>query len=194
MLGLPTRLLPAILVFVGGVAASSGATSVVPVTFDELVDNAREIFLAQVVGIQANWLDSRDGRAIVTLVTFRVDESFKGGLQTQTSIEFLGGTIGDVRFEVVGMPEFRIGDREVLFVGDRTAVSPLVGFMQGRFRVVKNPWTGVESVRTYDGRAIASTADVGRSKQSSTKVIRSMTLAEFRASIVARVRLMPSAR
>jgi hypothetical protein len=87
-------------------AQTAFATTVIPPTFDELVANSREIFVGRVVSRESQWVESRDGRMIVTLVTFVVETSIKGGLQTQTSLEFLGGTVNDQTMTVAGMPQF----------------------------------------------------------------------------------------
>ena len=176
------------------VAAPVSATTVVPLTFDELVQNAREVFIGEVVSTHSAYADTREGRAIVTLVTFRVDDALKGGLQTQTSLEFLGGTIGDVTMAIAGMPEFRVGDRDVVFVGNRSEASPVVGMMQGRFRVMRDPIRGVDTVRGYDGRAVATLADIGRPRRFSMRPVASLTLSEFRAAILTRIQAEGGAR
>ena len=52
-------------------------------------------------------------------------------------LTFLGGTIGDTRQEVAGMPTFIVGDRDVLFVrGGDSSFLPVLALFHGRFRVV----------------------------------------------------------
>jgi hypothetical protein len=164
------------------------ATSIIPPTFDELVDSSREVFLGRTVSRSARWIDSRDGRAIVTLVTFAIEESLKGDLQTQTSLEFLGGTVGDVTMGVADMPQFVVGDRDVLFVGNRNAVSPIVGFMYGRFRIVRDAVRGVDTVRMSNGLPLQATAAIGRPMPSSLSGVQSLSLSDFRTAILARLR------
>ncbi len=174
--------------FLSTLAYPLSATTVFPPTFDELVAGAREIFIGQVVARQSHWVDTREGRAIVTLVTFSIEESLKGGLQTQTSLEFLGGTVGDVTLHVAEMPEFRVGDHDLLFVGNRNAVSPIIGFMHGRFRIAFDPIRGVATVRQHNGRALVSTASLGRAEAPTLSAVPSVALADFRTAILARVR------
>src|SRR5713226_5542098 len=64
------------LVLLSGSGAT--ATSIVPLTFDELITRATVIFRGEVVDVRSEWRDSRDGRAIVSLVTFNVESSMKG--------------------------------------------------------------------------------------------------------------------
>ena len=48
------------------------------------------------------------------------------------------------------MPEFKVGDRELLFVETSgRALCPLVAFGYGRMHVVHNGVTGVDEVRTH---------------------------------------------
>jgi hypothetical protein len=165
-----------------------GATTVIPPTFEELVDTAREIFVGEVVSRQSQWVDAGGGRTIVTLVTFAISDSLKGGLLTQTTLEFLGGTVGETTLEVSGMPAFNVGDRDVLFVGRRNAVSPVVGFAHGRFRIARETSSGTDSVRRYDGRPLPTTAAISRPAGAALAGTRSLTLASFRDQIVTRLR------
>lgn len=172
-------------VLTGGVA---GSTTVIPPTFDALVAGAGTIFVAEVIGQRAEWEATPHGRSIVTYVTFRVEDVWKGAAGAVTQLEFLGGTIGNRRMEVVGMPVFRIGQRDVLFVSSTVrAVSPLVGFMHGRMRIERDVATGVDRVRTYDGRSLGSVAQVGARAPASLASITPMRLSDLAAAV--RVRL-----
>lgn len=172
----------------------AGSTTVIPPTFDALVAGAGTIFVAEVIGQRAEWEVTAHGRSIVTYVTFRVEDVWKGAAGAVTQLEFLGGTIGNRRMEVVGMPVFRIGQRDVLFVSSAVrAVSPLVGFMHGRMRIEREVMTGVDRVRTYDGRSLGSVAQVGAPAPASLAPITPMRLSDLAAAV--RVRLAtPRAR
>jgi hypothetical protein len=142
-----------------GVARS---TTVIPPTFDQLVAEAQTVFVGEVMNVRSEWDARPTGRAIVTLVTFRVEDVWKGNVGAVTQLEFLGGEIGEIGLKVEGMPVFRLGQRDVLFVGGEVrTVSPLVGFMHGRMRVERDTVSGVDRVRTFDGRALGSVAQVG---------------------------------
>ncbi|MEP7304030.1 MAG: hypothetical protein ABJA98_00800 [Acidobacteriota bacterium] len=171
---------------IGAVLLAAGIASpstVLAPTFTELIDNAREIFIGETVSRYSHWVDTPDGRAIVTLVTFRVDESLKGGLQTQTSLEFLGGTVGETTLRVSGAPEFSVGDRDILFVGNRNAISPVMGLGYGRFRVLRDPRRAIDEVRFSDGAALESTTFVGRPRSQSLRSTPSLSLEAFRQEI-----------
>jgi hypothetical protein len=137
----------------GAVTASS--TTVIPPTFDELISRAQIIFQGEVVDRRSEWETTAQGRSIITRVTFRVATVLKGRAAAAIQLSFLGGTIGDETLTVSDMPRFLVGDRDVLFVSPELhAVSPLVGFAHGRYRIVRNAVTGADEVRTHDGQAI----------------------------------------
>ena len=177
-------------VLAGTMAVST--TSIIPPTFDEMVSKADVIFLGAVVDQRSEWEPHPEGgRSIITHVTFDVERVLKGHVGLRTQLTFLGGTMGDLAMKVADMPEFTIGERNVLFVSpDQNAASPLVGFAYGRFRVTRDPVTGGDQIRTHDGRSLASTTDVGRSILPTLQSVRPMAYGEFEAAIKQRVALL----
>lgn len=171
-------------------ARGAAPTSVVAPTLPDLVSTAESIVVADVVDVRSAWVVSRAGRAIVTDVTFSIRQTLKGTTYAQRSFEFLGGTVGDDTLRVSGMPEFHIGDRDVLFLRDSgTPVSPIVGLMYGRFRIVRDATTGVEIVRTYDGRPLAALEEIGRQQPPAfVAPARALTLNDFLSAVNTRVR------
>ena len=84
------------------------------------------------------------------------------------------------------MPEFHVGDRDVLFINETgRPASPIVGFMYGRFRIVRDPATGVDMVRTHDGRPLAA-------RRTSATAVRPPRVAPARPLSLARVRCAKS--
>ena len=171
-------------------------TSVVAPGLDDLVARAETVVVAEVVDIRSSWIQSRPGRAIVTDVTFAIERTLKGRSYAQRSLEFLGGTVGDVTLHVAGMPVFQVGDRDLLFIRDSgRPVSPVVGFMYGRFRVVRDANTGVEMIRTHDGRPVGSVADIGNGQPAALAALpHPLSLDEFVRAVAARVAALESAR
>ena len=183
-----TQRLPLAIVGLFLLTGVAHSTTVVPPTFDSLVSNADTIFVAEVMTVRAAWESTPQGRAIVTQVTFKVEDVWKGAAGGVTQLEFLGGTIGATTMEVVGMPTFHEGQRSVLFVSsDARAASPLVGFWHGRMRVERDP-AGVDRVRTHDGRSLGSVAQVGAQRVSSLQSITPMRLSELASAVRGRVR------
>lgn len=181
------RLLPLSLICTLLMAGVARSTTVIPPTFESLVANASTIFVGEVMDVRAVWLPTPRGRAIKTYVTFKVEDVWKGSAGTVTQLEFLGGTIGSTRMEVVGMPEFRDGQRTVLFVsGAVRTVSPLVGFYHGRMRVETDP-SGVDRVRTYDGRSLGNPSEVSVQRPDYMSTVTPMRLADLESAVRGRV-------
>lgn len=173
------------LLVTAGVAQS---TTVIPPTFDQLVSGAESVFVGEVINVQSAWASSPNGRSIRTRVTFRVEDVWKGQVSPVTQLEFLGGTIEDVTMKVHGAPSFRLGQRDVLFVENASIrmVSPLVGFMHGRMRVERDAATGLDRVRTYDGRSFASTAEIGAQRAPAVTFQAPMRLSDLESAVRAR--------
>jgi hypothetical protein len=67
-----------------------------------------------------------------------------------------GGDAGNRKTLVVaGVPRFQTGEKVAVFVrGNGRSICPLVGWEQGALRIVRDPRTGQETLRTSDGRKI----------------------------------------
>ena len=74
------------------------ASSVVQVTFSELVNSSQFIFEGRVVDKRAE-LDTQS--MIHTYVTFEIQDVLKGAYSTRTiTLPFLGGTVGEVTLQI----------------------------------------------------------------------------------------------
>jgi hypothetical protein len=181
------RIVPLSLICTLLMAGVARSTTVIPPTFESLVSSANTIFVGEVMNVRAIWTSTPQGRAIVTQVTFKVEDVWKGAAGAVTQLEFLGGTIGETTMEVVGMPTFHEGQRSVLYVSSEVrSASPLVGFWHGRMRVEKDP-NGVDRVRTYDGRSLGSPAEVGANRANYMTSVTPMRLAELESAVRSRV-------
>jgi hypothetical protein len=181
------RLLPLSMICTLLMAGVARSTTVIPPTFESLVSSASTIFVGEVMDVHAIWVASPQGRAIVTEVTFKVEDVWKGAAGAVTQLEFMGGTIGETTMEVVGMPTFHEGQRSVLFVSSQAkAISPLVGFWHGRMRIEKDPYD-VDRVRTYDGRSLGSPAEVGKQKLDALTPVTPMRLSDLEVAVRGRV-------
>jgi hypothetical protein len=183
-------------IIIAALAAAPRAASVVAPTFEGLVSRAQTVFVGETLGVQSRWVSTTSGPAIVTVVTFKVLRALKGDLGGQTQLEFLGGTVGEYRMEVVGMPRFRVGDQDVLFVDERgQPVSPVVGFMHGRFRVLEEPATGRRSVARYNFEPLARVSDIGAAAPAArVPSSRALSLRDFEDEIVREARRQREAR
>ncbi len=158
------KLICLLLVCVSLIAVRDGrAMTVEPTDFERLLDQAQEIYKAQVVEVKSDWSGEGANRHIATFVRLRVLESYRGAVQGEQTLEFFGGRIGERTQRIVGMPEFQPGDMEVVFVRDNhRALSPLVGVYHGRLRVVTNAADGREQMFLHDGTPLTNLALVGK--------------------------------
>ena len=177
-------------------AGAPRAASIIAPTFDTMIARAQHVFVGQALDVRSRWVSTSSGPAIVTVVTFKVVRTLKGELGAQTQLEFLGGTVGEYRLEVPGTPRFRVGDEDVLFVDERgQPVSPVVGFMHGRFRVLEEPATRRRSVARHNFEPLASVRDIGASTPPArVSSARALTLAAFEDEIAREVRRQREAR
>jgi len=126
---------------------SAQATVAQALALDDLVHEADDVVVADVVSSRAAW-DARH-ETIVTTVELAVVESWKGGSLPNQHITFQqpGGTVDDVTMTVSGLSSFDAGERTLLFLRDvgktraaKNAPSPttatrsltVVGLAQGK--------------------------------------------------------------
>jgi hypothetical protein len=155
---LPVRALFLLLVLAG----VSRATTVEPPSFPELVASADGIYRGHVTAVQARRVEGPGGNSLIkTFVTFTIDRALKGAAQTAVVLEFLGGQVGDDVLEVSGVPQFAVGDREILFVqGNGKQFCPLVAVMHGRYRVAHDDATGRDYVARENRQPLRDASDV----------------------------------
>ena len=178
--------LPRLLVLVAGVTlalTSSRATTVIPPTFDQLVDQAEMIFEGTVTGLRSEWAGEGSERHIMTYVSFKVEDAIKGAVGADYTIQMLGGTVDGRTMEVTDAPRFKVGDRDILFVEHNgTQFIPLVGIMHGRFHVQPDENGSNEKVAKDNGALVANLAKLGQDEKAATSG-KALSKAEFKAAI-----------
>jgi hypothetical protein len=152
-----------LLVCVVGTVSPVGATIVNPVTDEQLVKNAELIVQGVVTKIEHRISDgeSRSHAQLPhTFVTFYVEKILKGsiaGPSNQFNLRFLGGPNHKRKrfLRVEECPLFNVGERGVLFVRrNERHICPLVGWMQGRFRII-----GANEIFNDNGREVWLTTE-----------------------------------
>jgi hypothetical protein len=115
------------------------ATTLPPMDLGDLADQAGLIFTG--MAVHSEVVLSKDGKFPFTFVTFQVEEALKGGVRNgELTLRFHGGLVGDEAVVVVGMPEFTVGQKYLLFVrGNGTSAFPIIGWRQGQFRFTREP-------------------------------------------------------
>lgn len=127
--------------FLLAIILPASATSLRPLTLEQLSSRATLIFHAEVVNNEVR--EDLQSSQVVTLTTFRVLELIKGQVNGEDgrthTIKQLGGTMagGRQRLMVHGIPDFVPGRQYVLFLPapSRLGFSSPLGLHQGSFTV-----------------------------------------------------------
>ena len=115
------------------------ASTVIRVTFQEMVATSEFIFEGTVIGQEA--IRPTDRTTIFTRVTFSVSDVLKGDYDTSTvSLDFMGGTIGSLTLSISDMQIPKKGERGIYFVEsiENRQIHPLYGWNQGRFLILND--------------------------------------------------------
>lgn len=142
-------------------ATHAAATTVVPPEFPALVNDSDYIVHAVTRSVTADKRTDARGTRIYTRVELEVVEVVAGTPPAMIVLEMLGGRVGDEVMTVEGMPRFRVGDEDVLFVsGNGRSICPLYGMMHGRYPVETDSTTGRRHITRSDGMPLSDPAQV----------------------------------
>ena len=97
------------------------------------------IFEGRVIGVVSAF--GANQTSIHTYVTFRVDDVIKGSYsQTEITLRFLGGTVGEVSLHVADSTMPQQGESGIYFVEslERFQVNPFYGMDQGHFLILES--------------------------------------------------------
>jgi hypothetical protein len=182
-------------------AAAIRATTLARLTLDQLTTAADAVARVRCAGAESRW----ENGAIWTVTTFDVVETMKGSLPTQVTVRLPGGRVGHLTAAVDGTPRFNAGDEAVVFLerysgGLQVEPGPLsrglqaepgparaggfsvAGWVQGTFRIARDPRTGHETV-TQDSSAFAVFDTATRAFR--TEGIRHLPIEQFRERVAA---------
>ena len=143
--------------------AAAMATTVIPMSLEELARSASRIVEAQAVSSRSDW--NPQHTLIYTYTTFRVTRALKGDTAQIMIVKQLGGSAEGYTQKVSGVHHAQAGEQALLFLrpsaaGDGTYA--IVGLLQGHFRMfragngetmVSNGITGAESLEGGSGAA-----------------------------------------
>ena len=143
------------------------ATTVIPPTFEQLVQQAELIFQGSVTDVRSIWEGEGAQRHIETYVTFQIADNVKGDASNSYTIRMLGGTVGDETMLVTDAPKFKVGDRDILFIEHNyDQFVPLVGIGHGRFHVQHDEETSRDIVVNDEGEPVRDVTKLGREEES----------------------------
>lgn len=136
------------------------ATTLVPLSFKDIVAKAEQVVYGEITDVQSEI--TLDGKKIYTFVTLESIETISGNtIENGTlTLRLSGGHVGDNYSIYAGMPEFKVGERVILFIHlNENAMCPIVGWTQGYFQVVgKGP---SEAIKDYSHNPIVGVDSMG---------------------------------
>ena len=173
------------LLFLAGLiagAASLSATTVIPPTFDQLVNQAEVIFRGTVTKVTSEWIGEGGERHIVSYITFKVKDALKGSPGETYTMRTFGGTVDGETMTIGDGPTFAVGNEDFLFVENNgSQVVPLVGIMHGRFHIRKDN-SGREMVTTNEDEPLRNVSRLGHAATAG-ETAPVMTPTAFKAAI-----------
>ena len=132
-------LLAAFLITLATLTAS--ATTVVPLSFEQLVNESQSVVYGRVAGVRAQW--TADRRFIESVVSVEILRGMKGHAGESIAFTVPGGQVGRYLNVIPGAPSFAPGDLAVFFLtaqGPRLPVT--TGLTQGIYRVQRDASSG----------------------------------------------------
>ena len=117
------------------------ATTVVPLSFEQLVNESQSVVFGRVSDVRAQW--TADRRFIESVVTIEVLRGMKGSARESIAFTVPGGQVGRYLNVIPGAPSFAVGDTAVFFLTAQGARLPVTtGLTQGIYRVQRDAASG----------------------------------------------------
>ncbi len=141
------------LVFLFFASTPASATSVLPISLEQLSTRASLIFYGEVISNQVK-KDEQSGR-IATFTKFKIIQLIKGSAGETHTIKQIGGhdKASNTVLRIHGVPQFHTGNNYVVFLPEKSKLgfcSPL-GLQQGSFTVTeKNGETVISNGRALN--------------------------------------------
>ena len=132
---------PFVVAFICLLTAVLGATTVVPLSFEQLVTESQSVVYGRVTDVRAQW--TADRRFIESVVTIDVLRGMKGTIGESVAFTVPGGQVGRYLNVIPGAPSFVRGDTAVFFLTAQGARLPVTtGLTQGIYRVQRDVMSG----------------------------------------------------
>ena len=129
-------------IFVVSIASTALATQILYQSPQQLGQQSALVVRGKVVSVDSYWNDTHT--KIFTRTRVGVDETYKGVGEPTIDIIQLGGVVDNVRVTVHGALQWTPGEEVLLFVERQdTGNFRVTGFSQGKFRIERDPKTGV---------------------------------------------------
>jgi hypothetical protein len=137
------------------------ATSVVPPQFAELVNRSDYVVRGRVKALSYENRTGGGRELIFTKIEVEVLEVIAGTPPESVVLVMLGGKSGDRELVVAGVPQFKVGDEDILFVeGNGRNFYPLYAVMHGKYPVKRDQATGRRFVTRSNEVPLGDVAEV----------------------------------
>jgi hypothetical protein len=115
---------------------SASATTAILLTDEQLITSSRVILLGDVRSVKAQWGPKHEN--INTYVKVQISSVLKGHLQNEQIVfRQLGGTVGDSSTVIFGAPDYKVGQRVLLFLDTAPdGTLRIAHLFQGKYDVV----------------------------------------------------------
>ena len=121
--------------------ANAGATTLAPLSFEQLVNESASVVYGRVTGVRAQWTEDR--RFIESVISVEILKGMKGGASETIAFTVPGGQVGRYLNVIPGAPVFAVGDSAVFFLTSRGPRLPVTtGLTQGIYRVQRDARSG----------------------------------------------------
>ena len=117
------------------------ATTILPLSFEQLVNESQSVVYGRVSDVRAQW--TADRRFIESVVTIEVLRGIKGNALESMAFTVPGGQVGRYLNVIPGAPSLVRGDTAVFFLTAQGARLPVTtGLTQGIYRVQRDAASG----------------------------------------------------
>ncbi len=146
-------------------SAACWATTVIPMSVEDLTHAASDVVEARAISSRAAW--NTQHTLIYTYTTFQVTRSLKGSSAQTFVLKQLGGSAEGYTQKVSGIRHAQAGEDALLFLRPSAAADGtyvIVGLLQGDFRVLRSSdgtalvSNGVSGVKSIRGRVVSNFA------------------------------------
>jgi hypothetical protein len=157
------------------------ATTLARLSLDELAAASDAVARVRCTATESRW----ENDSIWTVTTFAVMEALKGNLPAEIEVRLPGGRVGHLTATVDGTPKFAPGAEAIVFLEkSRTGAFTVAGWVEGTFRILRDPRTRAEIV-TQDSSAFAVFDATTRTFRAGG--VYRMPIEEFHARVVAAI-------
>lgn len=130
-----------VVLFISLFTFTLGATTVVPLSFEQLVNESQSVVYGRVADVRSQW--TADRRFIESVVTVEILRGMKGSARESVAFTVPGGQVGRYLNVIPGAPSFVTGDLAVFFLTAQGARLPVTtGLTQGIYRVQRDSSSG----------------------------------------------------